>query len=235
MSMEGKTIVVTGAFGALGSAVAEAAAQRGASVAALDYATTAPPGLAERLGPRALLVVGIDLSLPHAAQRAMTEVTARFGRIDALLNIAGGFRWEKIADATDTESWDRMFAINLKTALNASRAALPYLLESGAGRIVNVGAQAAVHAPEGMGAYAASKAAVHRLTESLADELKLKGVTVNAVLPSIIDTPANRADMPKADFSRWVSPADLAAVLLFLASDEARVVTGALIPVSGRT
>ena len=127
-----------------------------------------------------------------------------------------------------------MFAINLKTALNASRAALPYLLESGAGRIVNVGAQAAVHAPEGMGAYAASKAAVHRLTESLADELKLRGVTVNAVLPSIIDTPVNRADMPKADFSRWVSPADLAAVLLFLASDEARAVTGALIPVTGK-
>ena len=107
--------------------------------------------------------------------------------------------------------------MNLKTALNACKAALPYLLESGAGRIVNVGAQSALHAASGFGPYAASKSAVHRLTESLADELKLKGVTVNAVLPSIIDTAANRRDMPKADFSRWVAPADLAAVILFLA------------------
>ncbi len=235
MSIEGKTIVVTGGFGALGAAVAEAAIQRGASVAALDFAPAAPAGLAERLGPNALIVGGFDLSLPHAAQRAMAEVTARFGRIDALLNIAGGFRWEKIADAANAESWDRMFAINLKTALNASRAALPHLLESGAGRIVNVGAQAGGSRARRDGApMRASKAAVHRLTESLADELKLKGVTVNAVLPSIIDTPANRADMPDADFSRWVSPADLAAVILFLASDEARAVTGALIPVTGR-
>jgi NAD(P)-dependent dehydrogenase (short-subunit alcohol dehydrogenase family) len=234
MTMQGKTIVVTGGFGALGSAVAEGAIRRGASVAALDYASAAPADLAQRLGPNALIVGGFDLSLPHAAQRAMAEVTARFGRIDALLNIAGGFVWEKFADAANAGAWDRMFAINLKTAVNASRAALPYLLESGDGRIVNVGAQAAVHAPEGMGAYAASKAAVHRLTESLAAELKLKGVTVNAVMPSIIDTPANRAVMPDADFSRWVSPADLAAVILFLTSDEARAVTGALIPVTGR-
>ncbi len=234
MSIEGKTIAVTGGFGALGSMVAAAAIERGASVAALDYAPTAPAGLAERLGPNALVAGGLDLSKPDAAQRAMAQVSARFARIDALLNIAGGFRWEKIADAASAESWDRMFAINLKTALNASRAALPYLLASGAGRIVNVGAQPAVHAAEGFGPYAASKAAVHRLTESLADELKLKGVTVNAVLPSIIDTPQNRADMPNADFSRWVSPPDLAAVILFLASDEAKAITGALIPVTGR-
>jgi NAD(P)-dependent dehydrogenase (short-subunit alcohol dehydrogenase family) len=132
------------------------------------------------------------------------------------------------------DTWERMFAINLKTALNASRAAIPYLLETGAGRIVNVGAGAGDRAAEGMGAYGASKAAVHRLTESLAEELKLKGVTINAVLPSIIDTPANRAEMPKAAFDRWVAPADLAGVMLFLASDEARAVTGALIPVTGR-
>jgi NAD(P)-dependent dehydrogenase (short-subunit alcohol dehydrogenase family) len=234
MSVHGKTIVVTGGFGALGSAVAEEAMKRGASVAAIDYAPAPRPGLAERLGSGAFLIGSVDLAQPDTAKRAMDGVASRFGRIDALLNIAGGFRWEKIADAPDAVSWDRMFAINLKSALNASRAALPHLLESGGGRIVNVGAQAAIHAPEGMGAYAASKAAIHRLTESLADELKLKSVTVNAVLPSIIDTPANRADMPQADFSRWVAPADLAAVILFLASDEAKAVTGALIPVSGR-
>jgi len=234
MTVKGKTIVVTGAFGALGGAVAEAAAQRGASVAALDYAAAPPPGLQDRLGPDALLVGGVDLASLKGAESAMTAVKQKFGRIDALMNIAGGFRWETIADAESDDSWERMFAMNLKTALNASRAALAHLIESGAGRIVNVGAEAANRAAEGMGPYAASKAAVHRLTESLAAEVKLKGVTVNAVLPSTIDTAANRKEMPQADFSRWVAPADLAAVMLFLASDDARAVTGALIPVSGK-
>jgi NAD(P)-dependent dehydrogenase (short-subunit alcohol dehydrogenase family) len=231
--MNGKTVVVTGGFGALGSGVAAAAIDRGASVAVLDVAKSAPQGLADRLGPKALLLGGVDLSSPEGAQKAMGAVKANFGRLDALLNIAGGFQWEPVEDG-DGESWDRMFALNLKTALNACKAALPYLLESGAGRIVNVGAQSALHAAAGMGPYAASKSAVHRLTEALANELKLKGVTVNAVLPSTIDTPANRRDMPNADFDRWIKPADLAAVMLFLASDEARAVTGALIPVSGR-
>ncbi len=234
MTVRGKTIVVTGAFGALGSAVAEAAANAGASVAALDYAPSPPAGLEERLGPGALILGGVDLAAATGAEGAMAAASERFGRIDALFNIAGGFRWERIADAPNDEVWERMFAMNLKTALNASRAAIPDLLETGAGRIVNVGAGAAIRAAEGMGAYAASKAAVHRLTESLAEELKLKCVTVNAVMPSTIDTPLNRKEMPQADFSRWVSPADLAAVMLFLASDEARAVTGALIPVSGK-
>jgi NAD(P)-dependent dehydrogenase (short-subunit alcohol dehydrogenase family) len=231
--MNGKTIVVTGGFGALGSGVAAGAIDRGASVAVLDVAPSAPQALADRLGPKALLVGGVDLSSPEGAQKAMGAVRAKFGRLDALLNIAGGFQWEQVEDGS-AESWDRMFALNLKTALNACKAALPHLLESGAGRIVNVGAQSALRAAAGFGPYAASKSAVHRLTESLAEELKLKGVTVNAVLPSTIDTPANRRDMPNADFDRWVSPADLAAVILFLASDEAKAVTGALIPVSGR-
>jgi NAD(P)-dependent dehydrogenase (short-subunit alcohol dehydrogenase family) len=231
--MQGKTIVITGGLGALGSIVAETAAKRGASVALLDHAEAAPKGFAERLGANALIVGGVDLTSLAAAETAMASVKAQFGRIDALFNIAGGFQWEAVKDGKP-ETWDRMFALNLKTALNACKAALPYLLASGAGRIVNVGAQSALHAASGFGPYAASKSAVHRLTESLADELKLKGVTVNAVLPSVIDTALNRRDMPQADFSRWVAPADLAAVILFLASDEARAVTGALIPVSGR-
>lgn len=231
--MQGKTIVVTGALGALGSVVAETAAKRRASVALIDHARAAPEGFTERLGANALIVGGVDLTSLAAAEAAMASVKAKFRRIDALINIAGGFQWQTVADG-EIDGWDRMYAMNLKTALNASRAALPYLLASGAGRIVNVGAQSALHAAAGFGPYAASKSAVHRLTESLADELKLKGVTVNAVLPSTIDTAANRRDMPKADFSRWVAPADLAAVILFLISDEAKAVTGALIPVSGR-
>jgi NAD(P)-dependent dehydrogenase (short-subunit alcohol dehydrogenase family) len=233
VTLVGKTVVVTGGFGALGRVVAEAASRQGASVAALDFSAVPPEGLAERLGANALLLDGVDLSSQAVAESAMAAVRAKFGRLDALLNIAGGFRWAKVMDA-GADTWERMFAINLKTALNASRAAIPYLLETGAGRIVNVGAGAGDRAAEGMGAYGASKAAVHRLTESLAQELKLRGVTVNAVLPSIIDTPANRAEMPKAAFDRWVAPADLAAVMLFLASDVAQAVTGALIPVTGR-
>jgi len=234
MSLKGKTIVVTGGFGALGRVVAEQAVARGASVAVIDHAAAPPAGLAERLGANALVLGAVDLSSSESAKKAMAAVEERFGRIDALLNIAGGFVWEKLAEGQGLDAWDRMFAINLKTALNASLAALPHLMASGAGRIVNVGAQPGNKAAEGMAPYAASKAAVHRLTESLAEELKLHGVTVNAVLPSIIDTLANRASMPDAHFDRWVAPADLAAVMLFLASDEARAVTGALIPVSGR-
>jgi NAD(P)-dependent dehydrogenase (short-subunit alcohol dehydrogenase family) len=231
--MQGRTVVVTGGFGALGRVVAEVAATRGASIAVLDHAPGPPEGMSARLGPNALMIGGLDLSSPDVAAKAMGEVKAKFGRLDALLNIAGGFQWETVEGGKD-DAWDRMYALNLKTALNACRAALPYLIESGAGRIVNVGAQSAVQAGAGFGPYAASKSAVHRLTESLAAELKLKAVTVNAVLPSIIDTPLNRRDMPKADFDRWVKPEELAAVMLFLASDEAKAVTGALIPVTGR-
>jgi NAD(P)-dependent dehydrogenase (short-subunit alcohol dehydrogenase family) len=230
--MKGKVVVVTGGFGALGRAVAEAASQRGALVAALDVAAQPPAGLTDRLGASALLLGGVDLSTADGAAKAMSQVRGQLGRLDALINIAGGFRWQKVEDG-DAATWELLFAINLKTALNASKAAIPFLLESGAGRIVNTGAKTALSAGAGMGPYAASKSAVHRLTESMAEEFKNRSVTVNAVLPSIIDTPANRADMPKANFDHWVKPADLAAVILFLASDEAKAVTGALIPVTG--
>jgi len=233
MTLRGKTVIVTGGFGALGNVVAEQAKARGASVAVIDHAGAAPEGLAEKLGANALLIGGVDLSSLDEAKKAMDAVKQRFGRIDALLNIAGGFAWETVEDGK-AETWDRMVALNLKTALNASKAAVPYLIESGAGRIINVGAGSAVHAASGFGPYAASKSAVHRLTESMADELKLKGVAVNAVLPSIIDTPANRKDMPKADFAAWVQPVELANAMLFLVSDAASAITGALIPVVGR-
>ena len=157
------------------------------------------------------------------------RISARFTR---LINIAGGFSWETVAEG-DPKTWQRMYALNVTTALNASRAAIPHLIVSGAGRIINIGALGALQAGAGMGAYAASKAGVHRLTEALAAEYKGK-ITVNAVLPSIIDTAANRASMPSADFSKWVTPKELADVILFLASDAASGVTGALLPVSGR-
>jgi NAD(P)-dependent dehydrogenase (short-subunit alcohol dehydrogenase family) len=175
---------------------------------------------------------GVDLSDAIQARQAVDAIAAHFGKLDVLINIAGAFSFETIAEG-DPKTWQRLYAINVLTALNASRAAIPHLLASGAGRIVNIGAMGALQAGSGMGPYAASKAGVHRLTEALAAELKGK-VTVNAVLPSTIDTPANRASMPKADFSKWVTPEELANVILFLASDQASAVTGALLPVSGR-
>ena len=224
--MTNRTLVVTGGHGILGKAAVEAALARGLNVALIDHATSeaAPKG--------ALEIGGMDLTDARAAEAAMAKVVAKFGGIDALLNIAGGFVWQTTEDAEP--AWDRMFALNLTTALNASRAALPHLKASAEGRIVNVGANGALKAAAGMGAYGASKSAVHRLTEALAEELKDTSVTVNAVLPWILDTLQNRADMPDADPAKWVAPSDLAEVMLFLASPASRAITGALIPVTGR-
>jgi NAD(P)-dependent dehydrogenase (short-subunit alcohol dehydrogenase family) len=225
--MDGEVIVVTGALGALGKVVAETALARGARVAGVDHAPSQVPATGNRIE-----IGGVDLSDAAAAKTAIDAVATHFGRIDALVNIAGGFAFETVVDG-DPKTWQRMYALNVLTALNASRAAIAHLTASGAGRIVNVGAMGALQAGSGMGAYAASKAGVHRLTEALAAEWKGK-ITVNAVLPSIIDTAANRASMPRADFGKWVRPQELAEVILFLLSDAASAVTGALLPVSGR-
>ena len=226
MTRPGRVVVITGAFGVLGSAVAKAAVAQGNRVALIDFAPAPAGGADFALG-------SVDLADAVAADAAINAVTDHFGGIDALLNIAGGFRWETVGQGA-MATWYDLFKINVQTATNACRAAIPHLKRSAAGRIVNVGANGAIKASLGMGPYAASKAGVHALTQSLAEELKADGVTVNAVLPSILDTPTNRADMPKADFASWVAPQDLAVVMLFLASEEARAVTGALVPVTGR-
>jgi NAD(P)-dependent dehydrogenase (short-subunit alcohol dehydrogenase family) len=225
--MNGKVIAITGALGALGRVVADTAVKRGARVAGIDYAPSQGPATVERIE-----LGSVDLSDAAQAKKAIDAAVAHFGRLDALVNIAGGFTFEAVTEGDGT-NWQRMYALNVLTALNASRAALPHLVASSAGRIVNIGAMGALQAGSGMGPYAASKAGVHRLTEALAAEHKGK-VTVNAVLPSIIDTAANRASMPKADVAKWVAPLELAEVILFLVSDAASAVTGALIPVSGR-
>lgn len=225
--MDGKVVVVTGASGALGKVVSEIALARGARIAAIDHTEARTATTATRLE-----IGGVDLSDPAQAEKAIDSAAAHFGQLDALINIAGAFSFEAVAEGS-SKTWQRMYTLNVLTALNASRAALPHLARSANGRIVNVGALGAMQAGAGMGAYAASKAGVHRLTEALAAEWKGK-ITVNAVLPSTIDTAANRASMPKADFTKWVTPEELADVILFLASDAASAVTGALLPVSGR-
>jgi NAD(P)-dependent dehydrogenase (short-subunit alcohol dehydrogenase family) len=229
MNLSGKVLVITGSNGALGQAAAATLSGYGARLALLDHAQT--PSTAQQAGVRHY--GGIDLTQEGAARSVMERVVKEAGRLDGLINIAGGFHWENLSGGT-LDSWDSMYRINLRTAVASCQAALPFLLQSGGGRIVNVGAMGAVKAATGMGAYAASKAGVAKLTEALADELKDRGITVNAILPSVLDTPRNRVDMPQADFTRWVAPAEAAEVIAFLVSDEARAVTGALIPVVGR-
>jgi NAD(P)-dependent dehydrogenase (short-subunit alcohol dehydrogenase family) len=225
MSLAGKRIAVTGAFGSLGAAVVQAALAAGAQVAAIDRAD-AP---ADTRGARAF--GGVDLADTAQAKTAIDDAARALGGLDALVNIAGTFRWETLAKGSP-DTWDFLYRVNLRTAVAASKAALAHLPDGG--RIVNIGAAGALKAGAGMGAYAASKSGVMRFTESLAEELKPRGITVNAVLPSIIDTPPNRKDMPEADFGKWVKPAQLADVIVFLLSDRASAITGALIPVVGR-
>jgi NAD(P)-dependent dehydrogenase (short-subunit alcohol dehydrogenase family) len=231
-----RVVAITGGFGTLGRAVGNAFSADGWKVALLDRAPAPDAPSAEvqvqdgqwRLG-------GVDLTDLGSARTALSSVARRLGPLNALINVAGGFRWETLADS-DLQTWDLMYQMNVRTAVTASRAALDRFADGPeGGRIVNIGAGAALHAGAGMGAYAASKAGVLRLTEALADELKDRGITVNAVLPGIIDTPQNRKDMPDADFSRWVLTADIAAVILFLASRAASAVTGASIPVTSRS
>jgi NAD(P)-dependent dehydrogenase (short-subunit alcohol dehydrogenase family) len=228
--MPNRVFAITGAFGALGSAVSKAAAAQGEKLALIDFASapSASPSSGE-----VLVLGGVDLTDPAAAERAFAAAAERFGGVDVLLNIAGGFAWEEV-EAGSPDTWLRLYRMNVLTALNAARAALPHVKRGTAGRIINVGANAALRAAAGMGAYSAAKGGVHALTQALAAELKASSVTVNAVLPSIIDTPANRADMPGADASAWVAPADLASVMLFLASEGAQAITGALVPVTGK-
>jgi NAD(P)-dependent dehydrogenase (short-subunit alcohol dehydrogenase family) len=230
MTLQGKVVAVTGGFGQLGVAVAQAALAAGAQVAALDRAPS--PANATVLAG-ALALGGLDLADAEAATRALSQVADRFGGLDGLVNVAGTFRWETLEQGS-LDTWDLLYRVNLRSAVSTSRAALPHLLKRGGGRIINIGAGAASKAGAGMGAYAASKAGVAKLTEALAEELKDHGVTVNAVLPSTIDTPANRADMPTADFSRWVKPQAIADVIVFLLSDQSAAITGASIPVPGR-
>lgn len=227
-----KVVVITGGFGNLAVAVARRFAAAGWSLVLIGRTPQPSAALVAEFAGQ-LLLGGIDVTDFAAAKKAIDAAVVRCGGIDALINVAGGFRWETLQDG-DLATWDTLYQTNLRTAATMSKAVLAHLLARGSARIVNVAAGAATKAAPGMGAYAASKAGVLRLTEALAEELKDAGVTVNAVLPSIIDTPQNRKDMPQADFSRWVRPAQIAEVIFFLASDAASAVTGASIPIMGR-
>jgi NAD(P)-dependent dehydrogenase (short-subunit alcohol dehydrogenase family) len=217
-------VIVTGGFGAIGRAVVEHLAKAGHRVAAVDLAP-APQDFAGELA-----LGGVDLTDEAAVAKAYAEVADKLGGISAVVNLAGGFVWETV-EGGSLESWDKMYRMNLRTAATSASATLPHLVKNG-GAIVNVGAAAAAQPAAGMAPYTASKAGVAALTASLADELRSRGVRVNAILPTIIDTPANRADMPDADTSAWVKPSSIAKVIAFLISPEAGAITGASIPLS---
>ena len=216
-------VIVTGGLGALGRAVVSELAGRGMQVAVVDVVQ--PQG---DQGD-AFIVGGVDLTDEAAVARAYQAIADKLGGIDGLVNIAGGFLWETVVDGS-LDSWDRMHAMNLRTAVVSSKAALAHIGEGGA--IVNIGANAANKVAMGMAPYAASKAGVRALTESLAEEVRGRGIRVNAVLPTIIDTPTNRADMPDADRSDWVTPAGAARAIAFLLSRDSATITGACITLS---
>jgi NAD(P)-dependent dehydrogenase (short-subunit alcohol dehydrogenase family) len=232
MTVDPQTFLITGAAGHLGCAVAEVFTARGARLALMDRAAEA---LQHAHGTRAgALLLPVDLLDPQQVQDGMSQARARFGRIDGFCHIAGGFRMGEAVHETTAATWDFLMDLNARSLLNVARAVVPHLIEQGGGRIVTVGAAAALKAGANMGAYAASKSALIRLTESLSAELKDRNINVNCVLPSIIDTPDNRSAMPDADASKWVEPQALAEVIAFLCSDAARAIHGAAIPVTGR-
>ena len=227
--------LVTGAAGNLGRAVAQAFLRTGAKLVLVDRAPDRLPGLFPDLDRSAdhYLASSVDLTDEGAVQAVVNEALRRFGRIDVLVNAAGGYRGGTPLHETPIDAWDHLFDINARTVYVVSRAVVPAMLRQASGKIVNVSARAALQAGAKLGPYSAAKSAVLRLTEAMSAELKTAGIHVNCVMPSTIDTPENRASMPKADPSRWVTPEALADVILFLASDAARSIHGAAIPVYG--
>lgn len=235
MSSSARTVMITGAAGNLGRAVASTFEAEGARLVLLDRADPVLQSAfgADGAGGAARLLVAADLLDAAQVAAAVTQAVRRFGRIDVLCHLAGAFRMGEAVHATSDDTWDFLFDLNARSVLNIARAVVPHMTRHGGGKIVHVGAFAALRGDARMGAYAASKSSVIRLTESMAAELREKNVNVNCVLPTIIDTPENRAAMPDADPSRWVAPDDLASVIAFLASDAARAVHGAALPVAG--
>lgn len=236
MSFKGKIIVVTGAAGNVGRAVCQLLAERDGRVVAVDALDAPLREVGARLpdADRHLVLSGVDLLDPAACRGLVDRVSRELGPIDGAVNTVGGFAMAAL-DAAGPELWDQMFGLNLKSALNLYRAVIPGMRAARRGSLVAIGAAAALRAPAEMAAYAASKGAVLRLTESFADELKADGIRVNAVLPGTIDTPQNRAAMPDANPALWVRPTEVAQAILFLLSDAASGVSGALLPVGGRS
>jgi len=227
--------LITGASGNLGQAVVQSFYSTGASIGAVDHAQGKMVSLFPDLSGSSQVSFydGIDVTDPAAVEEVVQETLRHFGKIDILVNTVGGYRAGTPTHATPVETWDFMMSLNARSAFVMSRAVIPAMLKQGSGKIINISASSALKGSANSAAYAASKSAVARLTESMADEYKRQGINVNAILPGTIDTPQNREAMPKSDFSLWVKPEAIAQVILFLASEDASPIHGALIPVYG--
>lgn len=232
-----QVVLVTGASGNLGHAVARAFLAAGARLALADRAADRLPAQFPDLAAsdRHMLCGGVDVTDPDSVQRAVESIVARYGRLDVLANSVGGYKAGAPTHETALETWDLMMNLNARSAFILSRAVLPQMLSQGSGRIVHTAARAALAGTANHSAYNASKSVVVRLVESMAAEYKHQGITANCVLPGTIDTPQNRAEMPNADWSKWVPPAAIAGAFVFLASDAAAHITGAALPVYGRS
>lgn len=236
-SLKDKVIIITGAVGNLGHAVAQRVQAQGGRTILVDRSSDRLLKTYGELKNSAQhwLAGGVDMTDPEAVNAMAAEAHKRFGRLDGLVNTVGGFRGGKPVHETDPLEWDFLYDINVRTVLNACRAVIPYMLSAQGGRIVNIASRNAFQGSPNYAAYSVAKTAVLRLTESLAGELKTRGINVNCIMPGTIDTPQNREAMPKADFSTWVPPEDIAGVIAFLLSDDARSVTGSAVPVYGRS
>lgn len=235
MSSDPQVVLITGAAGGLGQVVARVFAKAGANLALTDQKPERLESLRQTIGIDSgrCLIRAADITKQSEAKALCAAVDAAFGRIDVLLNLAGGFRMASV-DETSEEAWDFLINLNARSVYNLAVATVPYMKRQRRGAIVNVASRVALHGEAKLGAYAAAKAAVVRLTESMAAELLDHNVRVNCVMPSVLDTAANRQAMPDADPSKWVTPESVAEVLLFLASSAARDISGAAIPIYGR-
>lgn len=220
-----KTVLVTGACGIVGSAVWDTLLAAGYHVIGVDMAETMPVERAD-----ADLRGGIDLTSEDPVQALADELKTQIHTLDGLVNIAGGFVWEEMLTGP-ADTWSRMFQMNVMTTLNSCRAFAPLLADPSS--VINIGAAAADKAGLGMGAYTASKSAVIKLSEALNEELKARGVRVNVISPTIVDTPTNRADMPDADFGDWVAPSQIADLAAFLLSDASSAINGENLRIRG--
>jgi NAD(P)-dependent dehydrogenase (short-subunit alcohol dehydrogenase family) len=235
-ALKNKIAIVTGGTGALGKAITIAFLEEGAKVVCtyiVDKEKKECLPLTKNHKDK-IVFARADVTKEKEVLNLITNTIRKFKRVDILVNVVGGFAYSYIKD-TDEKTWDLMINLNLKSAFLCSKNVLPRMIEQNYGKIVNISSRPALKGSAGVGAYSASKAGVLNLTETIADEVKDYNINVNAVLPSTIDTPANRREMPEADFSKWVKPEEIARVIVFLSSDDSRPISGAGIPVYGKS
>ena len=237
ISFDNQLVMVTGAGGNLGSAVASKFHSSGANLVLIDYGkeklTRVFPELVE--SEQHIIAQGVDINEKSSLDPIINEAMDKFGRLDVLVNTIGGYKGGSPLNETSDETWDMLFELNSRPVFSLAKEIVPIMKEAKSGKIINISARIGLKGSGNNAVYSAAKSAVIRLTEAMAIELRDDGITVNCILPGTIDTPQNRASMPNADFSRWVSPEAIADVILFLASDYARAISGASIPVYGRS